>query len=320
VHRTDAARDDLPTVEGTIADAASLTPGQRVVYPGQGVCAVVGIEAKEIAGQRLEMVRLARADDGATLLVPMGKVASVGLRRLPSASQVEGVFHYLGASYDAPELDWKTRHRENAERLLLGGLLGVAEVVKGLHGLSRLRPLPTKEREIYDNARHLLVAEIGAALGVPPGVAEEYLDYALIPPAGVKFALKPPPPPVVLPPKPRPKRPAIVDDLADDLDLPEIEGLGEGDEDAGGEGAEAGEGEARSAPASAPSAAAARALLDAIGRVPAKAHAEPEAKKGAKPAARARPAAKETAKKAPAKKPAAKKAPAKKPAPARRKR
>ena len=43
------------------------------------------------------------------------------------------------------------------------GLLGLAEVVKGLQVLSELRPLPTKERELYDDARHLLVSEIAAA-------------------------------------------------------------------------------------------------------------------------------------------------------------
>ena len=71
------------------------------------------------------------------------------------------------------------------ERIVrLEGVLGVAEVVKGLHALSRIRPLPTKEREQYDGSRHLLVAEVAVALGVPPSVAEDYVDYALVPPAG----------------------------------------------------------------------------------------------------------------------------------------
>lgn len=169
MHRPDAPRDDLPAAEGTVTDASSLVPGQRVIYPGQGVCEITGMEVKEIAGQQLEMVRMRRIEDGAAVLVPRGKVASIGLRKLPSADQVEGVFHYLGASYDAPELDWKTRHRDNTDRLLLGGLLGVAEVVKGLNGLSQLRPLPTKERELYDHARHLLVAESPPRSTCQPG-------------------------------------------------------------------------------------------------------------------------------------------------------
>lgn len=303
MHRPDSGRDDLPAAEGTVTDAASLAPGQRLIYPGQGVCEIVGVEVKEIAGQQLEMIRMRRADDGAAVMVPRGKVPSIGLRRLPTPAQIEGAFHYLGASYDAPELDWKTRHRDNADRLLLGGLLGVAEVVKGLHGLSRLRPLPTKERELYDHARHLLVAEIAAALGVPPGIAEDYVDYALVPPAGVKFDLKPPPPPVLPPPKPKPRRAPIADDLAglglDDLDLELDEAVAEGGTDeVAEESAGAAEG-AEPAPA-----VQARPAPAARGRAAPK--ARPEEKRAARPKG-----AKAPARKAPGKRgekaPAAKK-------------
>ncbi|MGB8930189.1 MAG: CarD family transcriptional regulator, partial [Anaeromyxobacteraceae bacterium] len=264
-YRPDPTRDELPAAEGTVTDASTLTPGQRLIYPGQGVCEITGIEVKEIAGQQLELIRMRRVEDGAAVLVPKGKVAAVGLRRLPTAEQVEGVFHYLGASYDAPELDWKTRHRDNADRLLLGGVLGVAEVVKGLNGLSQLRPLPTKERELYDHARHLLVAEISAALGVPPGLAEDYVDFALMPPAGVKFDLKPPPPPVLPPAKPKPRRAVLSDDLADlglpELDLDEVEAEvdaeeAEGEAEPSEEGEEAAERTAPAEPARAPANAA----------------------------------------------------------------
>lgn len=307
-NRPDAARDDLPAAEGTITDASTLSPGQRVIYPGQGVCEVSGTEEKEIAGQKLELIRLVRIDDGAAVFVPRGKVATIGLRRLPSADQVEGVFHYLGASYDAPELDWKTRHRDNADRLLAGGVLGVAEVVKGLHGLSNLRPLPTKEREIYDHARHLLVSELSAALAVPPGIAEDYVDYALVPPPGVKFDLKPPPPPVLPPSRARPRRAAVADDL-DDLGLGDLD-LG-ADEEPGAEepAIEPGkDDEGEAAPEEAPLRVepAKAAAPKAKGAAKAPRPAKPAAKKGAKPHA--------AAKRATAKKDAAKGRGAKKPA------
>jgi len=162
----DEPRAEFSALEGIIQDASELKVGDRLVYPNQGVCAVVGVEVKEIAGQRLELVRMRREEDGATVMVPKGKVPSVGLRRVASGELMEGVFHYLAAVYDDPELDWKVRHRDNADRLVAGGVLGIAEVVKGLHALSRIRPLPTKEREQYDNARHLLVAEVAVSLGV----------------------------------------------------------------------------------------------------------------------------------------------------------
>jgi CarD family transcriptional regulator len=218
--RHEEPKEQLPAVEGVITDAWTLEPGDRVVYPNQGVCRITGVESKEIAGQKLELVRMQREEDGAAVLVPMAKVPSIGLRKVATTDQIEGVFHYLAAQYADPELDWKVRHRDNADRLIAGGVLGVAEVVKGLHSLSRIRPLPTKEREQYDNARHLLVHEVAVSLAVPFALAEDYIDYALMPPAGVTFKLKPPPKPVELPSRPR-RRVTRTDD-EDDLGLDEL--------------------------------------------------------------------------------------------------
>jgi RNA polymerase-interacting CarD/CdnL/TRCF family regulator len=340
----DDPKAELSELEGTITDALALKPGDRLVYPAQGVCVVVGPEIQEIAGQRLEMVRMKREEDGAAVLVPRGKVSMVGLRRVASAELMEGVFHYLAAQLDDPELNWKIRHRDNADRMVGGGVLGIAEVVKGLHALSRLRPLPTKERGQLDNARHLLVAEVAASLGVTPGLAEDLIDYALMPPAGTRFKLKPPPKPILMPSRP-PRRRYVVDDEGDGLDdlgLDElgIEGLGEeaavegaveGATEASGEATEgdAAEGEAGEmteggeAPLLAPDAPVSRAPLKLVpalaaavkATVPAKAKAVPAPKPATtpKPAASTKMAAKPAAKPAPVKL-VAKKSPAKAPA------
>jgi RNA polymerase-interacting CarD/CdnL/TRCF family regulator len=334
-------REQLPAVEGTIADADELKVGDRVVYPNQGVYRVIGNVEMEIGGQKLPFVRMQREQDDPTVSivsVPRAKVPSIGLRRVATGEQMEGVFHYLAAQFDDPELDWKVRHRDNADRLIAGGVLGVAEVVKGLHSLSRIRPLPTKEREQYDNARHLLVHEIATSLGVPPVLAEDYVDFALMPPAGVTFKLKPPPKPVLLPSRPK-KRPRPAEeeddlglgDLGLDLDLEgALEGgategaaAGEG-EGAEGEGAAAEEGGAETAPQAGAEPEAAAGDLgegEAMGDEgeAEEAPAAPPARKGAKPAA-AKPAKAREAKAAkkaaaPKKAPAAKKAAAtKKPA------
>jgi RNA polymerase-interacting CarD/CdnL/TRCF family regulator len=344
----DEPKAELSALEGIIQDASELKVGDRLVYPNQGVCEVVGIEVKEIAGQQLEMVRMRREEDGAIVLVPKGKVPSVGLRRVASSELMEGVFHYLAAQFDDPELDWKIRHRDNADRLVAGGVLGIAEVVKGLHALSRIRPLPTKEREQYDAARHLLIGEVAVSLGVAAGLAEDYLDLALMPPAGTKFDLKPPPKPILLPSRPK-KRRIVVEDEGDGL-----EGLGLDDlgiEVPGVETAEAGaevaEGEAvegepvegvepvatdldeapaaaalpaRPAPVERPAAAhrpmklvePIKAAAPARTAKPAAAKVHPAATPRKKPAAPARPAARPAPRAAPARKPAPKKSAPKK--------
>ena len=159
-----------------------LSVGDRVVYPNQGVCRVSAIDVKEVAGQKLTFVTMRREEDGAVVMVPQTKVASIGVRKVAGAEDVSQVFEFLRSDSDKADLDWKQRARTNLDRMTQGGLLGLAEVVKGLQVLSELRPLPTKERELYDNARHLLVSELAAALNVPECNAEDAIDVVLFPP------------------------------------------------------------------------------------------------------------------------------------------
>src|SRR5438105_7244831 len=178
----------------------SLHVGDRVVYPNQGICKITGVEVKQIAGRDWEMVTLSREEDSATVMVPRSKVMEIGLRKVASVEAIDAMFDQLAAPGDDPQLDWKVRHRENADRMTGGGLQGTLDVLKGLHALSRVRPLPQKERELYDSARHLLVGEIAAAMNLPLHVAEDNLDYALWPPPGMKRKGKPLQPAALAPP------------------------------------------------------------------------------------------------------------------------
>ncbi|WNZ60362.1 CarD family transcriptional regulator [Myxococcus sp. MxC21-1] len=159
-----------------------LAVGDRVVYPNQGVCRVSAIDMKEVAGQKLTFVTMRREEDGAVVMVPEGKVLAIGVRKVASAEDVEAIFTFLRSDSDKADLDWKQRARTNLDRMTQGGIMGLAEVVKGLQVLSELRPLPTKERELYDNARHLLVTEVAAALGTAEVNAEDAIDIVLFPP------------------------------------------------------------------------------------------------------------------------------------------
>ncbi|MBJ6759213.1 transcriptional regulator [Myxococcaceae bacterium JPH2] len=162
--------------------ALQLAVGDRVVYPNQGVCRVTAIDVKEVAGQKLTFVTMRREEDGAVVMVPEAKVVAIGVRKVATAEDVERIYAFLRSDSDKADLDWKQRARTNLDRMTQGGILGLAEVVKALQVLSELRPLPTKERELYDSARHLLVSEVAAALGTAEVNAEDSIDIVLFPP------------------------------------------------------------------------------------------------------------------------------------------
>lgn len=160
----------------------SLSVGDRVVYPNQGLCTVSEIKAEEIAGQRLTFVSLVFEETGATVKVPEQKLVKNGVRRVADAEEARSTLASLQDDGERASLDWKKRARDNSARLAEGGLRGLAEVVKDLQVLSELRPLPPKERGQYNDARHLLVEELSAALGITPADAEDALDVLLFPP------------------------------------------------------------------------------------------------------------------------------------------
>src|SRR5437016_4270094 len=274
--------------EPVIGDG-SLHIGDRAVCPNQGICRITGVELKQIAGQNWEVVTLSREEDGATVMVPKAKVMGIGLRKVADVAAIDRVFDELATPNTDPQLDWKVRHRENADRMTGGGLFGTVEVLKGLHALSRVRPLPPKERELYDNARHLLVGEIAAAMNIPLHVAEDNLDYALWPPPGMKRKGHVLPPATLGPPTP------VARSADDDLGFEDEE-------------------EAEAAPAVAAKPAEQESGEEEEAAAPAPAPAKPAPAKPApaKPApAKPAPAKTAPAKKAPppAKKPVAKKAP-----------
>ena len=290
------------THEPVIGDG-SLHIGDRVVYPNQGICRITGVETKQIAGQNWEVVTLSREEDGATVMVPKGKLMGIGLRKVADVAAIERVFDELAIPNTDPQLDWKVRHRENADRMSGGGLFGTVEVLKGLHALSRVRPLPQKERELYDNARHLLVGEIAAAMNIPLHVAEDNLDYALWPPPGMTRKGRPLPPATLGPPSPA--RPAAEDD---DLGL-EDEELGGTEEAVAPAAKEPDEEEEQPAPPAAHKAAADKEKSKSPHRPP-----KPALAKKARPAAANKAAPVKKAAAARKSAPAAKKAIPKKPA------
>jgi len=155
--------------------------GEVVVYPNQGLCSVTGIEEKEIANQKLLFIHLSRQIDKAKVMVPTDKAIGVGLRKIATRSEVLSVIDFLKSDSDKASLDWKTRARTNTEHMARGSILGLAEVVKALQVLSELRPLPAKERELYNNARSMLVEEMAVALEIEPCDAEDTMDVVLFP-------------------------------------------------------------------------------------------------------------------------------------------
>jgi CarD family transcriptional regulator len=153
--------------------------GEKVVYPNQGVGIVENISSRAF-GSALEKFYLLRfGSDSMTVLVPFANAADIGLRPVTKDRQMSRVLSFLSGPRGAVNPDWKTRYRENADKMQSGDLLKAAEVLKALLQVHIEKPLSFREKKMLDRARHMLVSEIATARNVPEIHAVSMLQRAV---------------------------------------------------------------------------------------------------------------------------------------------
>ena len=138
--------------------------GDKAVYPGQGVGEVMGIEHKEIMGQRQSFYVLRIMDNGMRIMIPINKVGSVGLRDVIDSEKVKQVYKILrmkDVSVDATT--WNRRYREYMEKIKTGSVFEIAVVLRDLYLLKFDKDLSFGERKMFDTARSLLIKELAIA-------------------------------------------------------------------------------------------------------------------------------------------------------------
>lgn len=150
--------------------------GDKVVYPNQGVGIVEQISTRNLTGQPEMFYLLKLSSNGMRVMVPLGSVANVGLRRVSKSSEIGGILDYLQKGRPKAGQDWKGRFKENSEKMRNGSLMQVAEVLKVLIMLNQAKPLSFREKKMLDRAWLLLVDEIA----VSRGIARETVETQLV--------------------------------------------------------------------------------------------------------------------------------------------
>ena len=153
--------------------------GEKVVYPNQGVGVIENISMRSF-GTRPERFYLLRlASNHLTVMVPFSHVGDVGLRRITRNGQVERVLKFLVNGECKKCRDWKNRFKENSEKMRTGGMMEVAEVLKGLLVLQQKKPLSFREKKMLDKARHMLIMEVSISRATREQQAIDLLQAAL---------------------------------------------------------------------------------------------------------------------------------------------
>jgi len=140
-----------------------LIVGQKVAYPNQGVCLVESHTDKSLGGRTVSGFYLRLVGDRSTIFVPDESAQSVGIRPIFSSKQCKALLVNLEEDFDAMPSDWKSRSKEFIDKVRSGDLFEIADVLKKLTYLSRIKKLSFREQTLLDKARFLIVSELANA-------------------------------------------------------------------------------------------------------------------------------------------------------------
>ena len=154
--------------------------GEKVVYPNQGIGMIENISSRSFGTQFEKFYLLRLLYHSITVTVPFSNVTNIGLRKITRQNDANRVLTYLAAPGE-PDLhvDWKSRFKENTDKMQSGSLLQVAEVMKSLLMLQRDKVLSFREKKMLDRSRYLLVSELATVKNVPDKGAETLIDKSL---------------------------------------------------------------------------------------------------------------------------------------------
>ncbi|MEX2261511.1 MAG: CarD family transcriptional regulator [Bryobacteraceae bacterium] len=153
--------------------------GEKVVYPNQGVGTVENISTRSFGNHFEKFYLLRLMYSSMTVMIPFSNVNTVGLRKVARQNEISRIVAFLSAGVCRMCGDWKSRFKENTEKMQSGSLLPVAEVLKNLLVLQLEKPLSFREKKMLDRARHMLVTEISIARRIPEEEAISLLEKAL---------------------------------------------------------------------------------------------------------------------------------------------
>ena len=183
----------MPATQATQA-GPNFKVGDKAVYPGQGVGEVMGIEHKEVAGQRQSFYVLRILENGMKIMIPMNKVNSVGLREIIGEKDVRRVYTILREKeVSVDSTTWNRRYREYMDKIKTGSVFEIAEVLRDLYLLRSDKDLSFGERNGGALTAGLFLKEFAGSIPWVhvdlAGPATEHKEYGAWTKGGTGFGL-----------------------------------------------------------------------------------------------------------------------------------
>ena len=160
-------------------DASPFRKGDAVVYPAHGVGRVDRVGSEEIAGHRLDLIRISFTDNQMTLRIPVAQARAAGLRKLASADAMASALAKLTGRPKASRMMWAKRAQEFQAKINTGHPGALAEVMRDLQSADDGSGGSFSQRQLFELALDRLAGEVAAVNRTTKSDAIAFLNRTL---------------------------------------------------------------------------------------------------------------------------------------------
>ena len=150
--------------------------GDQVVYPNHGAGVIVAIENKEILDtiKQYYIIKLAIAN--MKIMVPVEKVDALRIRKVIDSNEVEKILVLLNDEKTEMSENWRSRYRDNLEKVKTGDPFEVGEVVRNLSLRDQEKGLAITEKKMLNDAKQTLISELMMAKNKDKKESKEMIE------------------------------------------------------------------------------------------------------------------------------------------------
>ncbi|MDR0569926.1 MAG: CarD family transcriptional regulator [Clostridiales Family XIII bacterium] len=134
--------------------------GDKVVYPMHGAGIIEAVEEKSVLGELRQYYVLRCAFSDMKVWIPCDSSDMIGVREVIHPDKTPHVMEILSNASSEMSGNWNRRYRENMEKLKTGETGNVAEVVRNLMRIDRVKKLSTGEKKMLASAKQMLISEL----------------------------------------------------------------------------------------------------------------------------------------------------------------
>ena len=156
-----------------------FTVGDKVVYPMHGAGLVEKIEDRQILGETRAYYIIRIKSGNMQVMVPVRGAAEIGLRYVVDPKEFDEIYKVLGSESTPMDENWNRRNRDNMEKLKTGDPEQVAEVIRNLVRVDRVKKLSTGEKKLLNTAKQILCSEMTMVLNVNDSAALALIDGSI---------------------------------------------------------------------------------------------------------------------------------------------